>query len=80
MLNVVPEATGGTTFGLSDEIPVLQNLMCNGTEYSLSDCPGYALNNVSGNYCLSGENQAGVYCVERKSECMEGKKCKIVTP
>ena len=38
--------------------------MCNGSEYSLSDCPGYDLNGVSGEYCLSGDNQAGVRCIE----------------
>jgi hypothetical protein len=49
------EATRGMVFGLSDETPVLQNPMCNGTEYYLSDCPGYDLNNVTGvtgDYCL----------------------------
>ena len=51
-------------FGLSDETPILQNPMCNGTEYTLSDCPGYELNNVVGDYCLSGNYQAGVRCVE----------------
>ena len=51
-------------FGLSDETPVLQNLMCNGSEYTLSDCPGYDLNNVIGDYCLSGDYQAGVRCIE----------------
>ena len=58
------EATGGMVFGLSDETPILQNLMCNGSEYSLSDCPGYDLNGVSGGYCLSGGYQAGVRCIE----------------
>ena len=58
------EATGGMVFGLSDEAPILQNLMCNGSEYSLSDCPGYDLNGVSGEYCLSGDYQAGVRCIE----------------
>ena len=51
-------------FGLSDETPILQNPMCNGTEYTLSDCPGYELNNVAGDYCLSGNYQAGVRCIE----------------
>ena len=51
-------------FGLSDETPVLQSLMCNGSEYTLSDCPGYVLNNVTGDYCLSGNYQAGVRCIE----------------
>jgi hypothetical protein len=58
------EATIGMVFGLSDETPILQNLMCNGSEYSLSDCPGYDLNGVSGEYCLSGDYQAGVRCIE----------------
>ena len=58
------EATGGMVFGLSDEIPMLQNLMCSGNEYSLSDCPGYDLNGVTGTYCLSGDYQAGVRCLE----------------
>jgi hypothetical protein len=60
----VCDETGGMVFGLSDESPILQNLMCNGSEYSLSDCPGYDLNGVSGEYCLSGDYQAGVRCVE----------------
>ena len=71
-LITAPMATGGMTFGLSDETPVLQNLMCNGTEYSLSSCTGYQLNNVSGSYCLSGNYQAGVRCVNGKrhySDC-----------
>jgi hypothetical protein len=61
------EATGGMVFGLSDETmkpPYFRTLMCNGSEYSLSDCPGYDLNGVSGEYCLSGDYQAGVRCVE----------------
>ena len=61
------EATGGMVFGLSDELPVLQNLMCNGSEYSLSYCPGYDLNNVSGEHCLSGDYQAGVRCIQGKN-------------
>ena len=64
ILTAGPEATRGTVFGLSDETPVLQDLMCNGTEYSLSSCPGYDLNNVTGDYCLSGMYQAGVRCIE----------------
>ena len=58
------EATGGRVFGLSDETPVLQNMMCSGSEYTLSDCAGYDLNNVTGDYCLSGNYQAGVRCIE----------------
>ena len=64
ILTAGPEATRGTVFGLSDETPVLQDLMCNGTEYSLSSCSGYDLNNVTGDYCLSGMYQAGVRCIE----------------
>ena len=66
-LQTAPEATFGSAFGLSDETPVLQNLMCNGTEYYLSDCPGYDLNNVTGLYCLSGNYQAGVRCVDGRN-------------
>ena len=58
------EATGGMVFGLSDETPILQNLMCNGSEYTLRECPGYDLNGVSGEYCLSGDYQAGVRCIQ----------------
>ena len=56
-------------FGLSDEIPVLQNLNCSGRENTLSDCPGYDLNNVTGDYCLSGLYQAGVICTEVITPC-----------
>ena len=63
-LQTAPEATLGSVFGLSDETPVLQDLMCTGFEDSLSDCPGYDLNNVTGDYCLSGNNQAGVRCID----------------
>ena len=66
-LQTAPEATFGSVFGLSDETPVLQNLMCNGTEYYLSDCPGYDLNNVTGLYCLSGNYQAGVRCIDGRT-------------
>ena len=66
-LQTAPEATFGSAFGLSDEAPVLQNLMCNGTEYYISDCPGYDLNNVTGDYCLSGNYQAGVRCVNGRT-------------
>jgi hypothetical protein len=62
-------------FGLSDESPVLQNLMCNGTEYYLSDCRGYELGDVTGDYCLSGNYQAGVRCLEvptPTSPCYDG--------
>ena len=48
-------------FGLSDETPILQNLMCNGSEYTLRECPGYDLN---GEYCLSGDYQVGVRCIQ----------------
>ena len=61
------EATGQKVFGLSDETPVLQNLMCNGSEYSLSDCSGYDLNAVTGDYCLSGDYQAGIRCIQGKN-------------
>ena len=57
------EATGGRVFGLSDRTPILQNLMCNGSEYTLRDCPGYDINAISGDYCLSGDYQAGVRCI-----------------
>ena len=55
------EAIGGVVFGLSDETPILQNLMCNGSEYTLRECPGYDLN---GEYCLSGDYQVGVRCIQ----------------
>ena len=58
------EATRGMVFGLSDKPPILQNLMCNGSEYTLRECTGYDLNGVSGEYCLSGYYQAGVRCIE----------------
>ena len=51
-------------FGLSDETPLSTNLMCNGSEYYLSDCPGYGLSNATDDYCLSGNYQAGVRCIE----------------
>ena len=51
-------------FGLSEETPVLQDLMCNGSEYTLSDCPGYDLNAVTGDFCVSGDYQARVHCGE----------------
>ena len=57
-------------FGLSDEIPVLQNLMCNGSEDNLYFCPGYDLNNVTGEHCLSGDYQAGVRCIEGKNKTL----------
>ena len=57
-------ATGGREFGLSEESPIFQNIMCNGSEYTLSDCSGYVPNNVVGDYCSSGNFQAGVYCIE----------------
>ncbi|CAI7991475.1 Deleted in malignant brain tumors 1 protein [Geodia barretti] len=57
-------ATGGGEFGLSDNAPIFQNLMCNGSEYTFSDCRGYAPNNIVGDYCSSGNHQAGVYCIE----------------
>ena len=57
-------ATGGGEFGLSDNAAIFQNLMCNGSEYTFSDCRGYAPNNIVGDYCSSGNHQAGVYCIE----------------
>ena len=57
-------ATEGGEFGLSDNAPIFQNLMCNGSEYTFSDCRGYAPNNIVGDYCSSGNHQAGVYCIE----------------
>lgn len=55
-------ATGQQYFGLSDETPILQNPMCYGYEYDLSECYGYQLKNVQGDYCMSGNNQAGAIC------------------
>ena len=62
-------ATGAETavngeYSFLDETPVLRNPMCNGSEYQLSECKGYALNNVDGDYCLIGSHQVGVVCVE----------------
>ena len=54
---------------MSDETPVLQNLNCSGREYSLNECQGYDLNNVTGDYCLSGLYQAGVICREVLTNC-----------
>ena len=51
-------------FGLSNEAPILQTPMCNGSEYQLSACEGFDLNNVMGDYCLSGSHQVGVVCIE----------------
>lgn len=48
---------------------MLQNLNCSGREYTLSECPGYDLNNVTGDYCLSGLYQAGVICTEVITPC-----------
>ena len=58
------EATTGSVFGLSDELPILHNPECNGTEYYLSDCVGYELAFTGGLYCHSGNYQAGVRCIE----------------
>ena len=57
-------ATEGIEFGLSDEAVLLQNPMCNGTEYYLTDCRGFTPYSVTGDYCLSGNYQAGVRCIE----------------
>ena len=51
-------------FGLSDEPAILHNPRCNGTEYYLSNCVGYELRKVEDLYCLSGNYQAGVLCIE----------------
>ena len=64
MFNTGAEAVPSGVFGLSDKDPILQNPMCNGNEYYLSDCQGYTLNNIAGDYCLSGNYQAGARCIE----------------
>lgn len=53
-------------FGLSNASTILQNLGCNGTEYSFNECPGYDLMALDGPYCQSGNYQAGVRCIEGK--------------
>ena len=49
------------TYNELEGSPVLQDLMCNGTEYYLSECPGYILQDIPEGSC---ENQASVRCVE----------------
>lgn len=61
-----PEATCGSTFGISEEDSVLRNLMCNGSEYHLSECSGYNLGNITEGYCQDRYTQAGIRCVEGK--------------
>ena len=58
------EATGGTTFGLSYQTSIFQSPMCNGNERNLTECPGFSLTSVSGQYCSTGNHQAGVLCIE----------------
>ena len=58
------QATGEMTFGQSEVVPLDGNLMCNGTEYTLSECPGYELVNATSEDCLSGLYQAGVRCIQ----------------
>lgn len=65
------------TFGLSPESPVLQNLNCSGDEYHFRDCPGYQLGNVTGDYCLSGNYQAGVYCTEVQTTCYSNEEFQL---
>ena len=64
-MNAGAEATGGMEFGLSNESPIIiLNSTCSGNEYSFSDCPGYELDDALGDYCPSGNYQAGVRCIE----------------
>ena len=49
------------TYNEFEGSPLLPDLMCNGTEYFLSDCPGYILRDIPEGSC---ENQASVRCVE----------------
>ena len=58
------EATGNSTFGLSSETPVVLNGNCSGTEYYLQECDGYSIEESTSDYCLSGQYQAGVRCIE----------------
>ena len=66
-------ATRGSEFGLSDQPPILQNLMCAGNESDLTECSGYHLNNVVGEDCLSGTNQAGFRCIESENNLVSQK-------
>ena len=58
------QATGNTTFGLSNQRPILLNVTCSGTEYGLSNCDGYGVGEATTDYCLSGQYLAGVRCLE----------------
>ena len=60
-------STRGSEFGLLDQTPILQNPMCHGNESDLTECPGYHLNNVVGENCLNGNDQAGFHCIESKN-------------
>ena len=60
------EATGGVEFGLSDNSPVLQNLMCSGHEYSLTECPGFNVTDINPELCPGSNDQAGFRCVGGK--------------
>ena len=63
LFSTAAELSSPGEFGLSDETPILQNPMCSGSEYYLCDCPGFALNNVVSDYCLSGRYQVGIRCI-----------------
>ena len=60
-----------STFGLSDQEPIVVNATCNGTEYGLEQCNGYSIGEAVSDYCQSGLYQAGVRCLEGLSVLVE---------
>ena len=58
------QATGNSTFGLSNQQPVILRANCSGTEYDLRDCDNYTISEATTDYCLGGQYQAGVRCLE----------------
>ena len=65
--------TGGNQYGFSDEVPILQNPGCEGSESSLRECPGYHLAEATGYYCRTGLFQAGATCIRDNTlQCEDG--------
>ena len=56
-------ATFGSQFGTAGGGIVLSDVMCDGTEFSLSECPSAPLGTITDEACSLADRAAGVICV-----------------
>ena len=62
-------AYSNSEFGAGSGTVVLDNVACNGGEYSLTECSSSGLGVVTTEACFNGSMDAGVVCMEGTLLC-----------